>query len=125
MMKQEMYDVVCAHLAQQRCRSLRQGDEYCAYRGKNGRMCAVGCLIPDDLYDPSIEGEVVYHSGIVGLLLDRIGVDVNFARRMQLAHDRDYFGPKGLRSTLRRAAREHGVIPGAELAITEWEGIHD
>jgi hypothetical protein len=26
------------------------------YRGLNGQMCAVGCLISDDQYDPAMEG---------------------------------------------------------------------
>lgn len=31
----------------------------CAYRSLDGKMCAVGCLISDEYYDPRIEGEVV------------------------------------------------------------------
>lgn len=27
----------------------------CVYRGESGSKCAVGCLIPDELYDPVIE----------------------------------------------------------------------
>lgn len=29
--------------------------EYCMYRSDDGGMCAVGCLIPDELYDECIE----------------------------------------------------------------------
>lgn len=60
--KQQVFDKVALHLLKQNARSLAkeasggaaQGD--CAYRGENGLMCAVGCLIPDDLYDPETEG---------------------------------------------------------------------
>ena len=36
----------------------------CAYRGANGQRCNVGHLIPDDRYDPKIEGEEVHSDGI-------------------------------------------------------------
>jgi hypothetical protein len=54
----EIFDRVKAHLlAQGRPAIGRDGG--CAYRGKDGRgdtSCALGCLIPDDVYDKSIEG---------------------------------------------------------------------
>ena len=31
-------------------------DGECRYRDAGGTACAVGCLIPDELYDPVIEG---------------------------------------------------------------------
>ena len=31
------------------------GPYSCRYRGPDGTACAVGCLIPDELYDPLIE----------------------------------------------------------------------
>ncbi len=50
---QEIFDKVRTHL-------LTQGEQCafggnCKYRGDNGKMCAVGCLIPDALYNPEIE----------------------------------------------------------------------
>lgn len=41
-------------------------DRSCQYRGDNNTCCAVGCLIPQHLYKPEIEGAVVGD-----LLLDR------------------------------------------------------
>lgn len=32
----------------------------CAYRGANGTMCAVGCLIPDEVYESIIEDETLH-----------------------------------------------------------------
>lgn len=54
---QEVFDRVATHL-------LKQGGcatdgESCMYRSGNGKTCAVGCLIPDNLYDYAIEGSVV------------------------------------------------------------------
>jgi hypothetical protein len=34
--------------------------EYCQLRGLNGAKCAVGIFIPDDLYAPDMEEQVVY-----------------------------------------------------------------
>lgn len=48
------------HLTQQKARAMggSQGTS-CRYRGDNGTMCAVGCLIPDELYHPHMEGSGV------------------------------------------------------------------
>jgi hypothetical protein len=52
--KQEIFDRVAVHLLTQNERS---ADEiFCKYRGPEGRMCAVGCLIPDEVYDIKMEG---------------------------------------------------------------------
>ena len=48
---------IAQHLAKQRARSIKtfNGMLSCAYRGKNGTMCAVGCLIPDEMYTVGME----------------------------------------------------------------------
>lgn len=70
---QEVFDKVAKHLLTQGERStgniynIDYDEEYeepddvsdCAYRGDNGLMCAVGCLIPDEVYLPSMEGQSV------------------------------------------------------------------
>lgn len=45
---------ISAHLAKQRKQS--RYHTMCAYRGANDTMCAVGFLLPDELYEPNIEG---------------------------------------------------------------------
>ena len=65
-----IYQTVRKHLLTQRLRSMTKlpnGDKKCAYRGFNGTKCAVGCLITDHMYDPSMEGmgasrELVRHA---------------------------------------------------------------
>jgi hypothetical protein len=49
---QEVFDKVAVYLLNQpeRCEDF---DEKCLYRGPNGNKCAVGFLIPDELYQPS------------------------------------------------------------------------
>ena len=65
MTKQEAFDQMVAHLRQQKAFSFRTIDEdedgpyyQCAYRGEGGVACAVGCLIPDELYSPAFENHI-------------------------------------------------------------------
>lgn len=57
---------IAAHLTQQRAQSLSpymlrdSGEPYppsCSYRGEEGRMCAIGCLIDDAHYKSWMEGK--------------------------------------------------------------------
>ena len=93
MTNQEVFDTVCEHLAKQGRRA-RDGSpqNYCCYRAPDGAKCAVGCLIPDDLYEVEMDG-----SGYsVAPLLDHFpkfrklfeGVDEYLLMRLQIAHDR-------------------------------------
>lgn len=55
-----MVATMTAQMAKQRKRSMRyvpskQTYDICQYRGEGGCMCAVGALIPDELYDPKVE----------------------------------------------------------------------
>ena len=55
MTAQEVFDFVVNHLRTQGKQAVdRDGD--CQYCTPDGLKCAVGCLIPDDKYDPCIEG---------------------------------------------------------------------
>lgn len=55
---QEEFDAVVAHLYKQGKKAM--SGKGCAYRGENGTMCAVGCRIPDEMYDPKMEGQFVF-----------------------------------------------------------------
>lgn len=46
----EISEQVRDHLTQQRARSMFNNARSCAYRGADGNMCAIGCLINDDVY---------------------------------------------------------------------------
>lgn len=60
MNKQEQFDIMVNHLLKQNARSETQGgdegDPICLYRHSDGRKCAVGVLIPDELYEAEMEG---------------------------------------------------------------------
>ena len=66
MTRQDAFDQIVAHMRHQRAFSIGhidgqaadEGEEPgCRYRGDNGMKCAVGALIPDDLYSPFMEGK--------------------------------------------------------------------
>lgn len=54
MNKQEIFTTVVSHLRRQGRKSLANNS--CSYRGNDGAMCAIGCLIPDEEYNPAMEG---------------------------------------------------------------------
>lgn len=69
-------------------------DTMCRYRGPNGNMCAVGCLIPDEDYKTLIEGypatqffvldRIPELKGLTEQDMEEVG---EFLRRWQDEHD--------------------------------------
>jgi hypothetical protein len=51
--KQRVFNKVVRHLLTQNKASVM--GVVCRYRGRDGLMCAAGCLIPDENYDKSME----------------------------------------------------------------------
>lgn len=70
----EIFDKVKEHLLTQNAQSLGAvnefGDPVCQYRSDDGKMCAVGCLIPDNLYRIELEGRNVTDDTILAVLND-------------------------------------------------------
>lgn len=56
---QEIYDKVKAHLLSQGKPAMDVDGRCSVYRAEDGTKCAVGCLIPDELYRPEFEGMTV------------------------------------------------------------------
>jgi hypothetical protein len=54
---QEAFDLVLQHLWNQNHTSRKPFGGMCAYRGQHGAKCAIGCLIPDDIYHSGMEGD--------------------------------------------------------------------
>lgn len=86
--KQQMFDTVVKHLLAQGERSVAiiNYENRCMYRFE-GLKCAVGCLIPDDLYIPEMEG-----LNVAGLLdkypaLKESIPHQNLALELQYVHD--------------------------------------
>lgn len=51
---QEIFEFVIGFLAKQGTQSINQ--DQCVYNDNGGKKCAVGCLIPSEIYTPEIEG---------------------------------------------------------------------
>lgn len=109
MNKQQIFNKVAEHLLTQMAVS---EDEFgCLYRGPNGLKCAVGILIPDDLFEVELENSDVYS------LFDclgpegrkRIGITryrtLDFLADLQCIHDS--FPPDSWRAELRVLANKH------------------
>lgn len=62
---QKIFDTVVQHLAKQGKRSYNDNIIGCAYRAPGGLSCAVGCLIPDDLYDPKMDREATDYGSLI------------------------------------------------------------
>tara|TARA_R110002167_G_scaffold211843_2_gene416461 strand:- start:1282 stop:1638 length:357 start_codon:yes stop_codon:yes gene_type:complete len=88
---QEVFDKCYTHLITQNKVSSIGGD-MCDYRGQDGTMCAVGCLIKDEHYSYILENESVDDSTAVHGALEASGVDtrqptINMLARLQQTHD--------------------------------------
>lgn len=85
MTNQETFDIVARHLVKQGCRSYEYGFG-CVYRSSDGKKCAVGALIPDELYSKEMEGKTAVHE-IVAPVLTKLGHDPDFCNALQMVHD--------------------------------------
>ena len=85
---QEVFDIVVNHLFTQG-RPAYDGVQGCMYRTHDGLRCAVGVLIPDDLYDKALEKNPSDY--IVQDFFDAVRADwrehKNLLRRLQSIHD--------------------------------------
>ena len=58
----DVFEFIKNHLLTQGERSVMDNEMTCAYFGTEGKRCAVGALIREDIYHPSIEEKPVNHS---------------------------------------------------------------
>lgn len=81
---QEAFDIVYKGLeAQGWKQSLKEDSDDCCFRGRNNTKCAIGHLIPDELYEPEMERhglDVAEQDGVIHL-------DKSFASQMMVIHD--------------------------------------
>lgn len=88
MTKQEMFDIVVPALLRQGVKSLDFTGGKCQYRGTDGRKCAVGHLIPDEIYVGWMELYNVQDLSARSLELREIfDGKYNFLHRLRLIHD--------------------------------------
>lgn len=116
MNQQEIFDKVATHLIAQGKQSLapdpHHEGEVCAYRGADGTMCAAGCLIPDDEYDPAFEGMPW------GCIADEVPSFANepfevhsLIKSLQGVHDYEFYWstPERLKDALETVANRYGL----------------
>lgn len=96
MNKQEVFDRVWNHFVVEGnpLSISRDIEGSCLYRGPDGTKCAVGLLIPDELYSPDMEGNSVcgliddFANKSLAKVLDVENKDdISFLARLQSAHD--------------------------------------
>jgi hypothetical protein len=107
MSMQEIFNKVATHLLRQGQRSTDERDD-CAYRGQGGLSCAVGCLIPDELYSPEFEYRQVRKLPLdvleaCGVDLDKFSEQLRLLAMLQTIHDN--VEPRGWEIALRECAR--------------------
>lgn len=112
--QQRAFDDMVTHLRQQGVRSTTRneyGDSICAYRGEEGRKCAVGALIADEHYQKSLEGSIGNCAEVVNAV-NASGYDIRYAEAgilalMQGIHDNVY--PDKWEDTIRDLAKQQGL----------------
>jgi len=121
--KQEAFDTVAKHLFEQG-RASKRG-VYCAYRGEGGTKCAVGVLIPDELYDEEMDNTAYSNpTGIFTVVRKFPELKRIFGRGkasiipmlgdLQYLHDSAEWGrtnTTSLRAALRRIAKDYRLSP--------------
>lgn len=118
MTRQEIFDTVVCHLNTMPHRSLLKDN--CAYRSSDGLKCAVGCLIPDDVYDPAMEHitieALIEGARQWGLPAFFCRENIRFLGRLQSTHDfapnwkADSKGPsKAMANELTAIAAHYGL----------------
>lgn len=106
---QEVFDQVATHLLKQNEQS-RSADDWCAYRGANGLMCAAGCLIADDEYKVAFDtGGNAPSKGWDSLIADGFVPRAHSELIQGLQHVHDCYPPDQWRSALARTASGFGL----------------
>lgn len=106
MNEQQLFEAAYAGLAKQGFeRSKKQDLSNCLYRGPDGRKCAIGHAIPDELYAPTMDAtaNLEHVLGVIGY-----SGDYTFARNLQRIHDRSQ-NPAAMQRGLIGFARAHSL----------------
>lgn len=114
---QGIFDKVAGHLAVQGERAVAlnlAGEFTCRYRGDNGTMCAVGCLIPDEYYSVTLEGSGILY--LIGNVTGNAAIDAlapweYLLSDLQMVHDDTYNWESAslMKDALRHVATVHDL----------------
>lgn len=130
MTPQEIFDKVATHLFTQGVQSRNKNGGTCLYRGPNNTSCAVGCLIPDELYDPEMDGfydgeKFIYSGHSVQFILRKHTLPSYFLENkgllnyLQEVHDFDvnWETTRNMRSALEKLAKNCVLDPSILKAL--------
>lgn len=111
---QEAFDIASVGLLTQKYPSQNSSGE-CLYRGPRGRKCAVGFLIPDELYTRSLEGKGLEF--VREQIPELCKLPYDFLDCLQHIHDTMY--PHGWREHLQNFAHDYKLSTAKMDAIKE------
>jgi hypothetical protein len=137
MTPQEIFDTVAKHLftqgkpAKQMMPVSEDHDEedyQCRYRAADGGKCAVGVLLPDELYVESMEGQslsgLIMNAGKQGQpeLPSWMEENASLLMDLQGAHDSDFYweSTKKMRKRLFDIAKDRGDLDANVLATLSF-----
>jgi hypothetical protein len=123
---QEIFDRVATHLFTQGHRATMFDDSICAYRASNGDKCAIGVLIPDDVYEPAMEFRRVTTLINLGFPLPVfMARNVPLLTALQEVHDdvRSWRSTGAMKMNLEIVARRYDLDAGILTYLKfAWEG---
>lgn len=114
---QEVFDVVAKHLLDQGKKSEKQGrwssGTICAYRGDGNTKCAIGALLPDEIYDERLEGQTIRSERFERIIPLVFGTNISpeFLSDLQVLHDN--FPPSEWKEKL----SEYAFVQGLNSAV--------
>jgi len=91
--KQKLFDAMLGHMRQQGKPAVARLDhiDKCLYRTEDGLKCALGALIPDELYKPGFEKEAT------SVVLDQLSIwDTDLKEFLTAAQNRLHDEPAGI-----------------------------
>lgn len=117
MKKQETFEFVARHLFTQGVKAVDPAHGRCMYRGQNKTTCAVGCLIPDEVYETSMENRRVLSlmSSFGDVLPKFFSRQIDLLGALQAVHDDSpdsRFTTAYLRSRLKMVGRRYSLRIG-------------
>jgi len=104
---QEIFDKVATHLLAQGKKARNGAGGPCLYRAEDGARCAAGCLIPDELYNASMECKRIRVLSQTYKLPEFITDNIRLIVQLQDVHDQA--DPTGWRSELHRVAADNNL----------------
>lgn len=119
---EEAFRAIVHHLVRMDKQSTRRspdtGAPYPAYRGSGGRMCAIGCIITDEAYDPDMD-TMIDSTGVDDLVLEGLlklppEIDQFMLESLQALHDeKANWASDGFTAlhSLRDVAKQWGIDP--------------